>query len=104
MYRQLIFSDGQKRWNPVILIATVTFALLILSANLLGQTNQGSIAGNVLDPSGAVVAGAHLTATDKNTGSAYETVSSGAGSYRFSNEKVGNDDVSMSATGFKETT
>lgn len=71
---------------------------------MFGQTNQGSIAGNVVDPSGALVPNAKLTATNKSTGSVYETVSSSSGSYRFPNLSIGTYDVKASAPGFKETT
>src|SRR5215471_8293482 len=70
----------------------------------VAQTNQGSIAGVVTDPSGAVVANAKIVAKDRNTGSAYQTVSSSAGAYRFSNMNIGTYDVTANAPGFKGAT
>jgi len=67
----------------------------------LGQSNQGSIAGNIFDPSGAVVANAKISTREVNTGSAYETVSSSAGAYRFPNVRIGTYNVLATATGFK---
>src|SRR5579864_5995443 len=83
----------------------ILFAIpLIFSALATAQENQGSIAGNVVDPSGAMVAGAKLTAKGEQTGSVYQTVSSSAGSYRFPNVNIGVYDVTVSAAGFKTTT
>jgi hypothetical protein len=85
-------------------IASLCCFIFLLSAVMFGQTNQGSIAGNVVDPSGALVPNAKLTATNKSTGAVYETVSSSSGSYRFTNLSIGTYDVKASAPGFKETT
>ncbi len=77
---------------------------LTLSSMAGGQENQGSIAGNVADPTGAMVAGAKLSAKGKLTGAVYESVSSSAGSYRFPNVNIGTYDLTVSAPGFKSTT
>ncbi|MGO9086106.1 MAG: carboxypeptidase regulatory-like domain-containing protein [Candidatus Sulfotelmatobacter sp.] len=87
--------------TSVLVFMTVFFTMSSL-AN--GQLNQGSIAGNVLDPTGALVAGAKLTAKGESTGSVYEAVSSSAGAYRFPNVNIGTYDVTVSAPGFKTTT
>ncbi len=51
-------------------------AILILTSFLLvAQTNQGSLAGNVVDASGAVVAGANIVANNQGTGARHETIS-----------------------------
>ena len=76
----------------------------VLSSLASGQLNQGSIAGNVVDPTGAMVAGAKLTAKGQSTGSVYQAVSSSAGSYRFPNVNIGSYDLTVSAPGFKTTT
>ena len=76
----------------------------ILLSTVAAQTNQGSIAGTAMDPSGAVVANAKITAKEKNTGTAYETVSSSAGAYRFPNVNIGTYDITVSAPGFKTST
>jgi len=66
-----------------------------------GQANQGSIAGNVTDTSGASVAGAKISVKNVATGAVYETVSSSAGTYRLPNLSVGSYDVTAGLTGFK---
>jgi hypothetical protein len=84
-----------------LLLLTVLF---LLSALAVGQLNQGSIAGNVVDPTGALVAGAKLTAKGQSTGTSYQAISSSAGSFRFPNVNIGVYDISVSASGFKTTT
>jgi Carboxypeptidase regulatory-like domain len=88
------------------LVALVVVALTLLSGSpfcsvAFGQANQGSIAGNVLDPAGALVPNAKMTATNVATGTTYDTVSSSAGFYRFPNVNIGAYNVSASAPGFK---
>jgi carboxypeptidase family protein len=90
--------------NRVPTCLVLLIALFLLSPLANSQENQGSIAGNVVDPSGAVVVGAKLTAKGESTGSVYQTVSSSAGSYRFPNVNIGTYDITVSATGFKTTT
>ncbi len=82
----------------------MVLTIFTLSSLVHGQANQGAIAGVVEDSSGAVVAGAKLTATEKSTGTVYETVSTTAGSYRFPNVRIGTYDLSVTATGFKSPT
>ncbi|HUA14351.1 MAG TPA: carboxypeptidase-like regulatory domain-containing protein [Verrucomicrobiae bacterium] len=88
----------------------VTIGLCILTVALMlapiasGQENQGAIAGNVTDPTGALITGAKLTAKNRSTGAVYGAVSSSAGAYRFPNVNIGTYDVTVSATGFKTVT
>ncbi len=91
--------------NRVATSSLVLIAVFFLLSSLAsGQLNQGSIAGNVVDPTGAMVAGAKLTAKGQSTGSVYQAVSSSAGSYRFPNVNIGSYDLTVSAPGFKTTT
>jgi hypothetical protein len=76
--------------------------LCVVSASVAwGQANQGSIAGNVADASGAVVVGAKVSVKNVATGAVYETVSSSAGAYRLPNLSVGSYDVTVGLSGFK---
>jgi carboxypeptidase family protein len=72
------------------------------SFTVYAQTNQGQMAGNVADQSGAYVAGATITATNEATGSVYTAVSTSAGAYRFPSIQLGRYTVKTSASGFKE--
>jgi hypothetical protein len=83
------------------LLVRVTFLFVVLTAGVRAQSNQGSIAGTVFDPSGATVAGAKVTAASNETGAKYEAVSSDAGYFVFPHLNTGSYDVSISSAGFK---
>ena len=78
-------------------LAVLVFAAVTASA----QTNQGIIAGNILDASGAAVPNAAITAKSEQTGSVYNTTSSGAGNYRFPSIELGRYTITAKAPGFK---
>jgi Carboxypeptidase regulatory-like domain/TonB dependent receptor len=77
----------------VILVATMTFAVQ-------AQAPTGTINGIVTDPHQAVVAGAHVSATERGTGATRETVSNGNGVYSIPNLPLGVYDVRITAEGF----
>jgi hypothetical protein len=67
----------------------------------VAQSDRGGIAGSVLDSTGAGVSGAAITIKGADTGSIYQTVSSGSGSYRVNDLAIGRYDVKVEAKGFK---
>lgn len=67
----------------------------------MGQTITGAIRGAVTDPSGAVVAGASVTATDVATGVTATTVTDRNGYYNFQFLPIGPYTISATASGFK---
>lgn len=97
---------GLRNFTNRVFISSVLLALIavLFSSMASGQENQGAIAGNVVDPSGALVAGAKLTARARQTGTVYQAVTTSAGSYRFPNVNIGTYDLTVSASGFKTTT
>ena len=64
------------------------------------QVLYGTVVGNVQDPSGAVVAGATVTVTSKETGQVREAVTSEAGDYSIPNLLPGIYDVKVTRQGF----
>src|SRR5262249_12705315 len=58
-------------------------ALLLVAMSANAQTSRGTVTGAVLDPTGAVVAGARVTMTGVETGVQLSTNSNEAGVYRF---------------------
>jgi Carboxypeptidase regulatory-like domain/TonB-dependent Receptor Plug Domain len=76
--------------------------LLALAApGLLAQVDQGSITGTVTDSSGAILAGATVTATNVDTGLTFSRTTNGAGEYTFTPLKIGNYTLKVSAPGFE---
>jgi hypothetical protein len=80
------------------------FMGLILCAATAGAQESGSatINGTVTDPSGALVSGAKITATQTDTRAQRTTQTSSAGLYSLSALPAGAYDVTVEATGFKQ--
>jgi hypothetical protein len=78
--------------------------LLALAAPAWAQSDRGSIAGTVTDPSGALVPNAKVTATNLDTNEAREATSSGEGNFTLPELKAGPYRVSVEAPGFKTAT
>jgi len=77
--------------------------LLLASVTLEAQTFRGSINGTITDPTGAVVPGAKVTATDVATGVVRDTVSSGAGEFLFNDLPQDSYNIKAGASGFQST-
>jgi hypothetical protein len=65
------------------------------------QSDRGTIAGSILDSTGAAVGGATVTLKGADTGSTYRAVSTPEGVYRVSDIAIGRYDVTVEAQGFK---
>src|SRR3984885_10628682 len=80
----------------------VTYVLLAATP-LLGQSTvaTGNVQGTLTDPSGAVVEGAKITITNKDTGQALHFTTSSAGAYNSGALVPGNYSVRAEASGFK---
>ncbi len=85
-------------WLRVCLLASASLAF---SMGTMAQTN-GTIRGSVTDPSGAVVPGANVTATQAGTQSARSTTSGSDGSFEIPELPVGTYSISTEAHGFKK--
>ena len=80
----------------------ICFALLVSSCAVFAQTGAtGSIQGTVTDPSGAVVSGADVDATNAATGTKTDTVTTGAGFFVIPLLQPGTYTVSVTAAGFE---
>ena len=78
-------------------------ALILITATALGQMNTGTIQGSVTDPSGSVIPGAQLRATDTDTGQTLMTASNESGLFVFALLQIGHHKVEVTAPGFKST-
>lgn len=82
---------------PVIVVLCA-FIGVIARAQIAGN---GEIQGTITDPSGAVVSGAKIVATDVATGAKSSTVTTGAGLFVLSPLMPGDYTVSIEAKGFR---
>jgi Carboxypeptidase regulatory-like domain len=81
--------------------ATFTLLLLMVFAFAAhAQTSRGTVTGSVLDPSGAVIGGAHVTLTGVETGVQLSTDSNEAGVYRFDAVDLGVYVLTLTQPGF----
>jgi hypothetical protein len=78
----------------------LSLLLAITISQAPAQTFRGGINGTVTDQSGAVVPTARVTAVETATNTVYNTVSSSAGEFAFTNLPVGDYWVTVTATGF----
>lgn len=90
-----------SRFPKLALSLALLFVCFALST--FSQLTSGNLAGNVLDPSGATVAGAEVTVTNNATGVSNTTHSTSKGDYRFENLPVGTYSVAVTMTGFTKT-
>src|SRR3954470_9699066 len=85
--------------------AAVCFAFLFAVGSAYGQAGgTGSIQGTVTDPSGAVVSGASIVATNLATGVKTERVTTDAGFFALSLLPAGQYTVTVTAAGFQTLT
>src|SRR5215472_14133489 len=84
------------------ILATVFLSILALGA-ALGHTFRGAINGSVTDQSGAVIAGANVTATDTATNVAHRSVTTNDGQFSFQDLPLGTYTVMVTAAGFQQT-
>src|SRR5262249_41705787 len=98
---------GRRWFNRHLTHAALSLAFLFTVVMI--QTGQaqvlyGSITGNVTDSSGAVVAGATVSITHKETGQSREGLTDSNGSYDFPTVQAGTYTVKVSRSGFKTAT
>src|SRR5262249_13447762 len=80
------------------------FLCLFLSVNGFGQTSNATVGGTVADPSGALIPGVTVTATNTRTGIVTTVVSNESGAYQFAALQPGAYKVSAELLGFQTQT
>ena len=76
--------------------------VFLLASTGFAQSDRGAITGTVLDPGGAVIPGASITAVHAETGAQYETITTPTGNYTISSLPVGAYSVTIAAPGFRK--
>ncbi len=77
-------------------------AALFLPLALLAQTNRGAITGTVSDSAGALIPAAKVAITNIETGSRFDTVTTGTGNYSLLQLPVGTYSLDVEQPGFRK--
>ena len=91
----IMHSRSLKRIAGGLLVLTAVVALA--SIPMFAQRLDGTLRGEVTDPTGAVMPDAKVTATNVATGVSNKTTTSSAGTYVFPNLLVGTYTVTVEA-------
>src|ERR1700757_5192528 len=86
---------------PLRPVAASFCAILLYSASAAAQVQSGAILGTVYDPSGAVIPGVTVAATNQSTGQRYTTLTDGGGLYNLPSLPYGEYFVEASVKGFQ---
>jgi len=92
-----------RRFLSYITITCLLF-FLAQSRPAFSQIDEGSIAGNVTDSSGAIVPNARVTLLNTDQGLTLETQTNSNGEYIFSPVRIGHYTLTVNAPGFATTT
>jgi hypothetical protein len=82
---------------------SIVFVVLFVCAGLVFASASGSIAGNVKDPTGAVVPGVKITVTNIATNAQLSSISNERGEFQFLQLPPANYSVVVENPGFKKT-
>jgi hypothetical protein len=100
-------SVMSKIARKITVVGTLFFAFLLCfctPVRVLGQAaSTGTVAGAVIDPTGAAVAGAAVTLIDPATNDSRKTTTNDAGRYLFANVPPATYNVTINKTGFRVT-
>lgn len=85
------------------IVLTLAVLVCAISAGIAqGQRFDGTLRGDVIDPAGATVPNANITATNEATGVSQTTTTTSAGSYTFPNLLAGIYTLTVEAAGFQK--
>ena len=82
-------------------IAVIVCAL-VCAVSAFGQAATGTITGTVIDPAGAVVAGANVEVKNAQTGAVYPVISTNTGNFSVSQLPPGTYELDVTVPGFKK--
>jgi hypothetical protein len=101
---QTLFVSFTAKTQFVAIFAALLCVFVLCPVSLHAQAaSSTSIAGAVTDSSGAVVAGATVTLTDKATNAPRSIITNDTGRYFFANVIPGDYEIAVSKTGFRIT-
>ncbi len=83
------------------LLWLLPLSIILLAKTVSAQTATSRITGTVLDPTGAVIQGAVVTAKNEATGVEYKTTTTSAGTYALESLPVGSYTITVEYPGFR---
>ncbi len=92
-------ASGRRGTGARLLFRTILF--FALAAIALAQTDRGTIAGTVTDPSSAVISGAKVVIRNLDNGNTFNATSSSTGGFTITSVPSGKYSIAVSAPGFK---
>jgi hypothetical protein len=90
-----------ERARFAVRLCLLAGAITLFSAVVCGQATSGTITGQVVDTTGAVIPGAEVTATHTETGTSRSALSGSEGTYRITLLQPGTYNVKAALSGFK---
>jgi hypothetical protein len=94
---------NQPFWRSVARFGLFLMAISLSTLPGIAQQTLGSLNGTVVDPSGAAVVGATVSATDSAIGVTRTTITGSSGFYQIFNLPIGTYDVKVARDGFETT-
>src|SRR2546425_1797757 len=94
--------SGLTCFRSLIFVLLAAALALAFSGSTLAQSTTGTLRGQVLDPTGAAVANAQVTATNMGTGVSIKIAATSAGTYSFPSILPGRYTVTVETSGFKK--
>src|ERR1700737_5141621 len=102
--RASAFCSSLSLQHAVLIFAVALLVFAAFPTSLYSQTaNTGGVTGVVTDSSGAAIADASITLTDRATNTQRTTTSNDAGRYTFANVPPGSYDLTVNKSGFRTT-
>ena len=98
MQGRIFFVERVKRRLTTLLV--LFCGVVLTTSTAFGQTSKGTITGTVTDGTGAAVAGATVTARNKDAAETRTVTSGGFGEYRIGAVLPGNYEIKVTAQGF----
>jgi hypothetical protein len=95
-------TPGLFKLRQLGMAALLGTILLGFSSPIVGQAVNATLLGTVTDASGALVAGARVTATEMKTGVSRGTTTNDSGNYEFADLPPGQYEVATEKQGFKK--
>jgi hypothetical protein len=95
------FAGGGNLMKTRVLFAVLTL-LLTAAVSSWAQTSSGTIAGRVLDPTAAAIAGAEVQLVNQATRDSRSLITTASGDFVFTNVQPGTFNLTVKAAGFKQ--